>query len=414
MEILKNHQFLKLWGNQLLLQVAFNMSNFTALIILADRTHSPFVQAQFYTALVIPAVIFGLIAGPVVDIVERKALMLITDALLAVLFFTYIFAVDSIYLIFLIAFLTSSVARFFIPAEAASIPLIVDRKTLNHANSFFLFTLMGSVILGYALAGPVIQYFGGLGTFGEKAPFIISSLFLTIGFTLRLSLRKIEFQKPHVPAGSIYRKTFHLFAETVREVISNNRIAFPIGLLVFVELMVGLLSVVLLEYVRRYLGLELTSVSYILMGPLVLGLLLGVVLINRVEKLYGRKKSIFASLLFMGVLLVIIGIAPYVFGGPAGLVVIRSFAILASFFIGILIVLVAVQARTILQISSHETMHGRIFSFLDVMIAIAIPIPVLIVGFIADKVSLLGTLVTIGLGITLLTYFGHKFILRKQ
>lgn len=398
----------------MLLQVAFSMSNFTALIILADRTHSPFIQAQFYTALVIPAVIFGLIAGPVVDIVERKTLMLITDGLLALLFFAYIFAVDNIYLIFLIAFLTSSVARFFIPAEAASIPLVVERKTLNHANSFFLFTLMGSVLLGFALAGPVIQYFGGLGTFGEKAPFIISSLFLTIGFFLRLSLRKIEFQRPYIPIGSIYRKAFHLFAESVKEVISNNRISFPIGLLVFVELMIGLLSVIFLEYVRRYLGFELTSVSYILMGPLILGLIMGIVFIDKIEKLYGRKKSILASLLFMGALFIVLGVAPYVFSGQEGLVIVRSITILASFFIGILMVLIAVQARTILQISAHETMHGRIFSFLDVMIAIAIPIPVLFVGFVADKADLLGTIVAIGLGIILLTVMGHKFILRKQ
>ena len=39
------------------------MANFTALLILADRTHSPFVQAQFYTALTVPAIIFGFIAG---------------------------------------------------------------------------------------------------------------------------------------------------------------------------------------------------------------------------------------------------------------------------------------------------------------------------------------------------------------
>src|SRR3989344_3282028 len=239
MEILKNHQFMRLWGNQILLQVAFNMSNFTALLILADRTHSPFIQAQFYTALTLPAILFGLIAGPIVDMVERKALMLITDFLLIILFFMYIFAVESIPLMFLIAFLTSSVARFFIPAEAATIPLVVDKKTLNHANSFFLFTLLGSVLLGYAIAGPIIQLFGGLRSSGEIAPFIIASAFLVIGFILRLSLAKIEIKKPNVWGDSLIGKTFILFAQTVMEVKSNINISLPLVLLVFVELMIG-------------------------------------------------------------------------------------------------------------------------------------------------------------------------------
>lgn len=409
MEILKNHQFLRLWGNQVLLQVAFNMCNFSALLILAHRTHSPFIQSQFYAALTIPAVIFGLIAGPVVDMVERKTLMLVTDALLAILFFSYIFAGESIILILLIAFLTSSVARFFLPAEAATIPLLVDKKTLSHANSFFLFTLMGSLLLGFVIAGPVIQIFGGLGTEGEKAPFILASIFLIIGFILRLSLNKIEIKKPHLPAGSIIAKTIHLFMQTVDEVVSNHKISFPIVLLVFIELMMGILSVVLLEYVRRYLGLELTSISYILIGPLILGLILGVSVIGKIEKIYGRSKSIFVSLICVGIIIALLGGAPYIFSG----LIIKGLAVLSSFVLGIFIVQIAVHARTILQINTKLNMQGRIFSFLDVMIALVTPIPVLFTGFFADQISLLMTLIFIGIGVVGSTYLAHKYILTK-
>lgn len=409
MDILKNSQFLRLWGNQILLQVAFNMSNFTVLLILADRTHSPFVQAQFYTALTLPAILFGLIAGPIVDMTERKRLMLITDALLAVLFFFYIFADVQIFFILLIAFLTSSVARFFIPAEAATIPLVVDKKTLNHANSFFLFTLMGSIILGYALAGPIIQAFGGLGTFGEKVPFVVSSIFLVIGFILRLSLKKIEIKRPDVMGDSLVGKTFILFAQTLFEIKNNVRISLPLGLLVFVELIMGLLSVVLLEYVRRYLELPLTSVTYVLMLPLVAGLLVGVSILGKIENIYGRRKPILLALILSGIFMIILGIAPIYFNTFT----IRIIGSLVAFTIGIMMVVVAVFARTILQTSVKEEMHGRIFSFLDVLIALATPIPVLLTGLLADKVSILATLIAFGGIVIGLTYLGSRFILRK-
>ena len=385
------------------------MSNFTALLIIADRTHSPFVQAQFYTALTIPAILFGLVAGPIVDMVERKALMLITDFLLIILFFMYIFAVESIPFIFLIAFLTSSVARFFIPAEAATIPLVVDKKTLNHANSFFLFTLMGSVLIGYAIAGPIIQLFGGLRSNGEIAPFIIASAFLVIGFILRLSLAKIEIKKPNVWGDSLIGKTFILFAQTVMEVKSNINISLPLVLLVFVELIVGLLSVLLLEYVRRYLLLPLTSITYVLMVPLVAGLIFGVAVLGKIEGVYGRKKPVLLSLFAIGGVLLILGIAPIYFEPLIRMIT----GFVAAFVIGILIVIIAVSARTVLQVNSKVEMHGRIFSFLDVLIALATPIPVLVTGLLADKISLLATLMIFGGGVITLTYFGRKFILKK-
>ncbi|MCL5113902.1 MAG: MFS transporter [Patescibacteria group bacterium] len=414
-KILKNYQFLRLWGNQVLLQVAFNMSNFTALLILADRTHSPFIQALFYTALTLPAFVFGLIAGPVVDMTERKRLMLITDLLLAVLFFSYIFADGKVLFLLIIAALTSAVARFFIPAEAATIPLVVDKKNLHHANSFFLFTLMGSVLLGYAIAGPIIQLFGGLRSGGEMAPFILSSIFLAIGFVLRLSLKKIEITKPYVLEDSIVGKTFILLWQTVKEVRVNRRVSLPILLLVFIELVVGVLSVVFLEYVRRYLELPLTSITYVLMGPLVLGLILGVVFLGKIDRIYGYRKSILASLVCIGFVLFTLGVIPIFFAKfSSGFILVRVISLIASFLMGVLMVIIAVQSRTVLQTATPQEMQGRIFSFLDIMIAFVTPIPVLTLGLLADKVSLLATLMLIGAVVVLTTFIGYKLLAARK
>lgn len=391
------------------------MSNFTALLILADRTHSPFIQALFYTALTLPAFVFGLIAGPVVDMTERKRLMLITDLLLAVLFFSYVFADGKVLFLLVIAALTSSVARFFIPAEAATIPLIVDKKILHHANSFFLFTLMGSVILGYAIAGPIIQLFGGLRTSGEMAPFILSSIFLAIGFILRLSLKKIETTKPYVLEDSIVGKTFILLWQTVKEIRVNRKVSLPILLLVFIELIIGVLSVVFLEYVRRYLELPLTSISYILMGPLVVGLILGVIFLGKIDKIYGFRKSILASLVCMGFILFALGVIPIIFAKfSSGLILVRMISLIASFLMGTLMVVIAVQSRTVLQTATPQEMQGRIFSFLDIMIAFVTPIPVLTLGLLADKVSLLAALMLIGIIIVFSTYIGYKLIVSRS
>ena len=406
--ILKNQQFLILWGNQLFMQVGFNLCNYTVLLILADRTHSPFVQAQFFAALTLPAFIFGLIAGPIVDMVSRKSLMLVVDFILGILFLMYAFAGSSLFILIIIAFLSSSAARFLIPSQAATIPLIVGKGILSQANALFLFTLMGSVVLGYIIASPIIELFGGLGTGGERAPFLLSSAFVIIGFVLLAGLKKIKAVMPEVPKGTIFKKTFHLFWQTVGEVTSNQKVSLPILLLIFVELNIGILSVVFLEYVRRYLRLPLTAVSMVLMMPLIFGLISGVAMLSKIQGRFGYRRSIYMAVLGIGLLFFVLGVLPVLGRWDLGIVLIRFFSVIAAFVTGILVVIIAVQGRTILQMNSDIKMQGRIFSFLDVMIAIVTPVPVLLIALTADRISLPGTFVFMGIGTITVVIIGGK------
>ena len=406
--IFKNKQFLRLWLNQVFLQVGFNVCNYTVLLILADRTHSPFVQAQFFAALTLPAFVFGLIAGPIIDMVNRKRLMLISDILLALLFLIYAFAGNNLIAFAIIAFLTSSTARFFIPAQAATIPLIVGKETLQFANALFLFTLMGSVILGYSIASPIIEIFGGLGSKGELVPFLLSSVFVGIGFILLLGFKDIKGVRPELTEGTIFKKTFLLLWQTVREVKVNKKVSLPILFLIFVELNIGILSVVFLEYVRRFLDLPLTSVSVVLILPLVFGLIFGLTMLKRIQKRYGYRLSIYSALLGIGILFLLFGALPILGKGSLGITIIRIFTSVAAFVTGVLVLVIAVQSRTLLQTSSSLAMQGRIFSFLDIMIAIVTPIPVLFIGFFADKISLPGTFIFMGIGIIAMAFIGSR------
>ncbi|EKD65332.1 MAG: major facilitator superfamily protein [uncultured bacterium] len=412
--ILSNKQFLRLWLNQIFLQVGFNLCNYTVLLLLADRTHSPFIQAQFFISLILPAFVFGLFAGSIVDLVPRKPLLLVADILLSVLFFLYIFAGNSLFIFMLIAFLTASCARFFIPAQAATIPLIVERDKLNVANALFIFTLMGSVILGYIIASPIVELFGGLGTKGELAPFILSSIFVLIGFVLLLGFKEVKISKPNTPAGTIFKKTFYLFWQTVREIKINRNVSLPISLLIFVELNVGILSIIFLEYVRRYLYLPLTSVSIVLMVPLVLGLVGGVAMLPKIQKGLGYRRSIYWAVLGIGFLFLILGFLPVLGRWDFGVPLIRFFSVVAAFVTGVLAVIIAVQSRTILQTNSDIHMQGRIFSFLDIMIALVTPLPVLFIGFTADKVSIPGTFVFIGIMIISMLVLGERILFRRE
>ncbi len=88
-------------------------------------------------------------------------------------------------------------------------------------------------------------------------------------------------------------------------------------------------------------------------------------------------------------------------------------AVLSAILLGACIVVIAVQARTLLQLFVVETMYGRVFSLLDVSTAVITPIPVLGVGLLADKVSVLLTLTTFGFVTLFLVLLNSKFLKRR-
>ncbi len=388
MNIFKNTQFLKLWGNQILLQIAFNMCNFTALLMLDNTTHSRFTLAQFYAAMTLPAFLVGIFAGSIVDISNRKRLMLITDLALSLLFLGYALFANQHALLLTIAFLSAAVAQFFTPAEAATIPIIVKEDQLEQANAVFLFTGLGSVMLGYIVAGPVIQLFGGLEQHGPQAAFMVASLLTFIGFLLRLSLKTIETAKPELINSQIFQRTLALTREVLKQARSNRRISLPIILLTLMEFNIGLLAILFIDYVKRYLMLPTTSTSYYLVIPLVAGLALGVTILGKVQQWISRGQTILLAAVAFGLIILTLGILPKLTDHYSlNTQLLRMVTVAGAALIGVAAVFISVHARTVLQENTPTAMLGRVFSLVTISAAAVTPIPILLVALLTEKVD---------------------------
>lgn len=414
MDILKNTQFLKLWGNQVLLQIAFNMCNFTALLLLFELSSSRFVLAQFYAAMTLPAFFVGLFAGCIVDMSNRKKLMLGTDLLLSLLFFLYAFSTGHYWIILLIGFLSATVAQFFTPAEAATIPLIVKEEQLEKANALFLFTGLGSVMLGYALAGPVVQLFGGIQGGGAEAAFRAAALLTGFGFLLRLSLKTIETSKPKIVFSEIFSKSFGMIREVVAETKGNIKISLPIGLLTIMEFNIGMLAILFLDYVKEYLSLPTTSTSYVLVLPLIAGLGLGVSLMGILQKRWRRGKMIFLAGLSFGLVILSLGLGSELLSRLSfGTILLRLLTIITSSVVGMAAVFIAVHSRTILQENTPKPMLGRVFSLVTISASAVTPIPVLAVSVLTERLDVSVIFIIFGLFLTFGALAGGRILSRK-
>jgi MFS family permease len=153
---------------------------FVALAIdVKDRTDSgPWVSALLI-ADILPAVLIGLLAGPLVDRLSRKGLMIAADLLRAAIFCAIPFATSAAMIIALAA-LAGVGTGLFRPAVYAGLPNLVEDRDLPSANGLIqgienLTWAIGPLVGGalVAAAGPDPAYWVNAATFLASALLLV-------------------------------------------------------------------------------------------------------------------------------------------------------------------------------------------------------------------------------------------------
>jgi MFS family permease len=144
-----------------------------------DRTDSGAWVSALLIADVLPAVVIGLLAGPLVDRLSRKGLMIGADLLRVAIFALLPFA-GSAAVIVALAALAGVGTGLFRPAVYAGLPNLVDDEDLPRANGLIQgvenFAWAVGPLLGGALvaaSGPDLAYWVNAGTF------LVSALLLS-------------------------------------------------------------------------------------------------------------------------------------------------------------------------------------------------------------------------------------------
>jgi MFS family permease len=186
--VLRNSGFVRLWLAQIVSQTAQNGLMFVLLVIITARTESSVLGSLLVLSFMLPAVVLSAIAGVLVDRWPKRIMLVVTNAIRAVVCLAFIWFDDSIAALMLLAFVFSSVSQFFAPAESAAIPGLVERRQLIQANGLFQLTLTGSQFIGMVLLAPLLMKLGGHGLF-----FVVAAALNALAAVLCLALpRGIE------------------------------------------------------------------------------------------------------------------------------------------------------------------------------------------------------------------------------
>lgn len=357
-----------------------------------ESTGSAALMGVVLFSALLPETVLGLAAGAVVDKVNRKWIIVITDFLrgLIVLFLALLFYLDSVSIVWIVIaqMLLSLNTAFFNPCIPAVLPQIVEKEKLGKTNAQTQLIRGISTVAGPVLGGLSVAAFGYLFVFAFNGiSFIISAL-------LELFLKIPDIKRSTAPSS--------LMAD-IREgfffVVQEKTLAILIVSIAVIHFFVGAFQIVTPVLANLVNGSGVQNLGFLQtafgIGMVAVSLIFGVIdILNKRE-----RTMLFGSVFLVGAINVVIAFFVY-----AGIKEIQFFLI--PFFIyGGLIILAVTSFRTLVQKSIPNNMAGRVFGVAFSVGDASIPIAMLIYGVLLDRYPASHLLLISGAGLMVFTLF---------
>jgi MFS family permease len=405
--VLGNRHFRELWLAQLLAQTSQHAIHFIQLVLVEQLTGSAMQIGITILAFTVPGILFSPIAGVLVDRVPKKWILLGSNLLRVIFALSYIPIVSQLdgtprlLAIYVVTFLTATVAQFFAPAEGATIPLLVGEKHLIPANSLFTLTLGVAQVLGLMVLGPVSINF-----LNVEGGFIVVAIFYLVA---AISVSRLPVDRP-IPrresATSGWQQLWGDIKESLQFIRGQRRIQSAITQLVTITTLIMIMAMLAPGYAARVLGMSAGN-AVIVLAPAGLGMLLAIGITGRwgyVLRRYGFTYIglVVAGLAFAGMGWVALGyntlMAPILRLYPNAAFSLTSATMALAFVLGLCLAGVNILAQTLVQGESPAYIRGRVLAMqFTLSNLVGIP-PMLALGGLADSIGIPRAMEIVGLG----------------
>jgi predicted MFS family arabinose efflux permease len=349
------------FGGQLTSQVGSSFTLFALPLLVFKLTHSATNLAITTAANFVPYLLFGLVLGALVDRIDRKRMMLLTDvgraAVIIVLPLLALSGTLRVEEIYAVAFVQSTLGILFNCGEFAAIPSLVGRDDLVAANGRIMATNSAGQILGPILAGVLVTLISPADLlFFDAASFLASAASLA---AIRRSFNAVDGPGP-ANAG---------VTGLLRDVQAGLRYVWSQPVLRSISLMMALINFVastetsqLVLFAKRALGASDSQVALLFAAGAA-----GVVVVSVAAAAIRRRLSFAVTALGA---LVIAGLA------VTAMALIRSYpaALIlwaASSGFGLLL---NINTASLRQAIVPNEMYGRVVSIATVLAWSAIPL----------------------------------------
>lgn len=357
--VLRHRGFLAVWLAQAISRIGDSIHEIALIWLTYEVTGDPGLLSVVAAASLLPTTVFSLPAGTVADRVNRKYLLVVSDAIRGLTVLAIPMAADSEFLVpvvVVVAFLTGLMQAFFGPARNAIIPNVVPEAELDAANALSGMTQSVSRTL-YVLGGLVVGVFGSFAAFYlDAATFVISAVVLLAVPT--------EAGEPDGSREAATAPAIQQMIADVRDglayVRSHAVIPIVVAMMAVMNFTVGPLSIVIPVFVEEFLGLGSLAFGFVFSAFFV-GIFLASVALNAAADhvVKHRGAVIVGGLLTGGVTLAAAAVIPHRTPFPLA----ASVGVFVLF--GTAFGCVQIPATTLTQALVVDDMRGKVSSVMQ-------------------------------------------------
>ena len=318
----------------------------------------------------LPQAIVSIFAGVWADRVNRKIMIIISDsvitlATLALALFMFS-GIDDLWLVFLVMAVRSAGAGVQMPAISALVPQIVPKDKLMQVNG-----LNSSINSSLTLLAPVAAA-GVYATMSLQAILIIDVVTAIIGIALLATIAVPTLERVASAAKPSY---FTDLREGMHYIFTHDLVRWVMAIFAIIFLLIVAPSNLSPLMLVRNFGSEVWMLT-VLELAFGVGMVIGGALMAIFAAKINRIGAIIGTSIAFGVLAIGMGFT-------TNLIVFYSL----FFFIGLAVPAFSTSASTMLQETVEPERQGRVFGFLGIVMAVAMPLGMVVLGPLADIVA---------------------------
>lgn len=368
--------FFLLWQGQFVSAIGDNFYTIALGFWVLAQTGSSVLMSSIMAASFLPRALFAPLGGVLADRYNKKNIVIINDILRGIIvllialsaYFVYL----QIWMLFTAAIIMGICGAFFSPAVVATIPLIVDKNSVNRANAAFNIIYCGSGLLGNSSGGFIFSIIG--------APL----LFLINGLSYIFSGLSVIFLKfsdiKSAPEKKNIIEDFKVGLNYVRHTKEIKLILISAAIFNFFW-MAGYIPLMpffdsIPGWGAKYYG--------ILMAAFSIGMLIGYLVLSMIH--IKPKTNYYIFMFSICIFSITSSVVP----------MLSSFYLMCiiTFISGLLIAFIGNVIMTILQITSNEDNRGRVISFYILITQGLMPLGMVIGGLLGDIIGYRLTMVS--------------------
>ena len=158
----RNANYRRVWSAQVVSEMGDYFNNVAVFSLAMQTTGSGLVVSGVMLARAIPAMLAGPFAGVVLDRLDRKRIMIVSDLVRSAVALAFILTIryQESWLLYLLSALLMCASPFSTSGRASILPTIASRKELHTANSLTQTTQWATLTAGTILGGLSTAHFG--------------------------------------------------------------------------------------------------------------------------------------------------------------------------------------------------------------------------------------------------------------